>query len=144
MTICFFGNYIPDYPRIQVLKKGLEKNGVKVIECHTRKTGLAKYIELWRQHRKIKNQYDVLLVTMGAYTLVPFAKFLTTKKVIFDAFVSLKLTHEDRGSSGGGFWDKFGCKVADKVLLDTNTQIDYFVQNYGLKRDKFIRVFVGA
>lgn len=146
MTICFFGNYIPDYPRIQVLKKGLVANGVKILECHTRKTGLAKYFELWRQHRRLRDQYDVLLVTMGAYTLVPFARLITKKKLIFDAFVSLNVTAQDRGEAGLSFrfWDKLGCLLADKVLLDTNAHINYFVENYHLDRRKFIRVLVGA
>ena len=144
MTVCFFGNYIPDYPRIIVLKKGLEANGIKVLECHTRKTGFGKYLDLWQQHRKIKNEYDVLLVTMAAYTLVPFARFIARKKLIFDAFVSLKLSYEDRGIAGGGFWDVVGSRHADKVLLDTNAQIDYFVSNYNLPHEKFIRVFASA
>lgn len=146
MTICFFGNYIPDYPRIVVLKKGLQRNGVQVLECHTRKQGLAKYLDLWRQHRRLQDQYDVLLVTMGAYTLVPFARLLTRKKLIFDAFVSLNVTALDRGGAGFyfPFWDKLGCKLADKVLLDTNEHINYFVKQYGLDQSKFMRVLVGA
>lgn len=144
MTILFFGNYIPDYPRIVVLKKGLQAHGVKILECHTRKTGLAKFFDLYRQHRLVKDNYDALLVTMGAYSLVPFARLLTKKKLIFDAFVSLKLTHEDRGKSGGAFWDIVGCRHADLVLLDTNAQIDYFVSQYKLPREKFVRIPVST
>ncbi|OGE78113.1 MAG: hypothetical protein A2751_03040 [Candidatus Doudnabacteria bacterium RIFCSPHIGHO2_01_FULL_46_14] len=146
MTICFFGNYIPDYPRIVVLKKGFAANGVKVLECHTRKTGVAKYIDLWQQHRKFKNDYDVLLVTMGAYTLVPFARRLTKKKLIFDAFVSLQITADDRGKGRfmADFWDAYACRIADQVLLDTNAQIEYFVARYNLPRVKFTRVPASA
>ena len=153
MTICLFGNYISDYPRIQVLKKGLTANGVKVIECHTRREGIVKYWELWRQHGKLKNDYDILLVSMGAYTLVPLARILSRKLVFFDAFVSIYLTNiEDRALAPVGswpakyfaWWDRFACQLAHKVLLDTNAQIEYFVSRYNLPRAKFIRVLVGA
>lgn len=153
MTICFFGNYIKDYPRVQVLRKGLRQNGVKVLECHTRSSGIRKYLDLYRQHKKVKSEYDILLVCMGGYTLVWFAKLLTKKPVVFDFFVSLYLTNvEDRKicrpkslkARYYAFWDAFSCKFADKVLLDTQAQIDYVVGRYDLDRNKFIRVFVGS
>ncbi|OHE40290.1 MAG: hypothetical protein A2102_02890 [Tenericutes bacterium GWF2_38_8] len=153
MTICFFGNYIKDYPRVQVLRKGLRQNGAKVLECHTRNSGIRKYLDLYRQHKKVKNQYDILLVCMGGYMLTWFAKLLTKKPVIFDFFVSLYLTNvEDRKIFSRGslkakyyaFLDKFSCRFADKVLLDTQAQIDYVVGRYNLDPKKFIRVFVGS
>jgi glycosyltransferase involved in cell wall biosynthesis len=153
MTICFFGNYIKDYPRVAVIRRGLIENGVEVLECHTRETGIKKYISLWRQHKQVKNKYDLLLVMMGGQTLVWFAKILTKKKVVFDAFSSLYLTNiEDRqlASKNGfkaqiwAFWDYFSCHLADKVLLDTYAQIDYFVNRYRIKKEKFIRMLVGA
>lgn len=153
MTVCFFGNYIRDYPRVVVMRKGLQKNGVKVLECHTRKRGFLKYWDLYRQHQKLNSQYDALLVAMGGQTLVWFAKLLTSQKLVFDAFVSLYLTNvEDRRLCTPGslkasyyaFWDRISCQQADLVLLDTNAQIDYFVQNYRLPKEKFVRILVGA
>ncbi|MDP2933871.1 MAG: hypothetical protein Q8N81_07140, partial [bacterium] len=153
MTICFFGNYISDYPRIRVLTQGLRENGVRVLECHTRKRGLGKYWSLFRQHWKLRNSYDVLLVGMGGQTLVWFARILCRKQVVFDAFTSLYLTNvEDRKTCSPKSWragyyaalDRWSCKLADKVLLDTNAQIDYFISRYSLPREKFFRIFVGA
>ncbi|TSA45579.1 glycosyltransferase [bacterium] len=153
MTVCFFGNYIEAYPRIEVMRKGLMKNGVAVIECHTRKRGAAKYFDLYRKHRELKGRYDVMLVCMGGQTLVWFAKILCGKKIVFDAFASLYLTNvEDRKIAKAGslramyyaFWDKFPCQSADVVLLDTGAQIQYFRAKYNLAREKFARVFVGA
>jgi glycosyltransferase involved in cell wall biosynthesis len=40
--------------------------------------------------------------------------------------------------------DRQTCNIADLLLLDTNAHIDYFVDTFGLPRDKFVRVFVGA
>jgi glycosyltransferase involved in cell wall biosynthesis len=153
MTICFFGNYIPDYPRIVVLKKGLTANGVHIVECQTRRRGFAKYWGLYRQHRRLKNSYDVLLVGMAGYSLMWFARLLTKKPVVLDAFVSLYLTEiEDRARSPRNGWrswylrclEKSACNLAYRVLLDTQVQIDYFVTQYHLSPQKFIRVLVGA
>jgi len=153
MTICFFGNYIKDYPRVAVMRNGFQENGVEILECQTRERGIKKYWSLWRQHKKIKNKYDFIIVMMGGQTLVWFAKLLTKKKVVFDAFSSLYLTNvEDRQLATKSSlkaqiwacWDWFPCHLASKVLLDTEAQIDYFVEKYKIKRDKFVRVFVGA
>ena len=153
MKICFFGNYISDYSRVKVLRKGFQQNDVEIFECHTRKTGLKKYLDLYNQHKKIRNKYDVILVMMGGQTLVWFAKLLTKKKLIFDAFTSLYLTNiEDRKTCTPesfkakyyAWLDKASCKKADKVLLDTDAQIQYFIDKYKLDKDKFIRVFVSS
>lgn len=153
MTVCFFGNYIQGYSRIEVFKRGLEKNGITVLECHTRRHGIWKYWDLYNQHTQIKNRYDAMLVAMASYSVVWFAKLLTKKKIVFDAFVSLYLTEvEDRQTVAKtsfkakylAFLEKQSCKLADRVLLDTQAQIDYFVKQYGLDRSKFLRVFVGA
>lgn len=153
MTICLFGNYLKDYGRVVVLRRGFEQNGVKVLECHTRERGFKKYWSLYRQHRALKNKYDLLLVMMGGQTIVWFAKIMSAKKLFYDAFVSLYVTNiEDRENCRAGsfraryyaFLDRWACQLADKVLLDTNTQIDYFVSQYKIPHEKFIRVFVGA
>lgn len=160
MTICFFGNYILDYTRVRVLRKGFQQNNVEVLECHTRKRGFKKYLDLYNQHKKVRDKYDVLLVMMGGQTLVWFAKLLNfrlgskqTKKLVFDTFTSLYLTNvEDRKTCTSkslkakyyAWLDKFSCQKADKVLLDTNAQIRYFVDKYNLDKNKFVRVFVST
>jgi len=155
MTICFFGNYIMDYPRVRVLRQGFLENNIKILECHTRKRGFKKYLDLYQQHKKIKNKYNILLVMMGGQTLVCLARLIKNKntKLFFDAFTSLYLTNiEDRKICNKKnikayyykFLDKYPCKLTDKVLLDTNAQINYFVEKYKLDKNKFIRVFVSS
>jgi glycosyltransferase involved in cell wall biosynthesis len=153
MTICFFGNYIKDYPRVEVLRKGLQKNGVHVVECHTRKTGIAKYLELYKQHLKLKNKYNILIVMMGGQSLVWFAKLISNKKIIFDAFSSLYITDIfDRQTCSSkslkakyyAWLDKFSANLAGKVLLDTQEQINFYIKKYKINKNKFIRLFVSA
>ncbi len=153
MTICLFGNYIKDYPRVQILRQGLRQNGAQILECHTRKTGFKKYLDLYHQHKKVKNKYDFLLVMMGGQTLVWLAKLLSRKKIIFDAFASLYLANvEDRKNCKAKslkayyykFWDWLPCKLADRILLDTSAQIDYFSQKYKVNKNKFIRILTSS
>lgn len=153
MTVCFFGNYQKDYPRNHVIAGGLRKNGINIIECHTRKRGIQKYISLYRKHRTVKRQYDILHVAFSGHTLIWFAKLITRKPVVFDAFVSLYLTNvEDRKTVSQksfraryfAFLDWLSCRMADRVLLDTDAQIEYFVRRYGISKEKFVKVYVGA
>jgi len=165
MTVCYFGNYQKDYPRNDVLISGLKQNNCHVLECQTRARGIKKYLSLYQQHKKIparnashgdaggKNKYDVLIVGFAGHSLVWFAKLISNKPIIFDAFVSLYLTNvADRGVCSPQslkakyyyFLDWLSCVLADKILLDTQAQIDYFIERYKIDKNKFIRVFVGA
>ena len=153
MTICYFGNYQKDYPRNQTLISGLRQNNCQVLECQTREWGIKKYWSLYRQHRQIKNKYDFLIVAFQGHSLVWFAKLISSKPIIFDAFVSLYLANvEDRQlyspqsikAKYYAWLDRISCQLADKVLLDTQTQINYFIKKYRIKKDKFERIFVGA
>ncbi|MBI4716143.1 MAG: hypothetical protein HY760_09460, partial [Nitrospirae bacterium] len=74
---------------------------------------------------------------------------LRGKPLIFDAFLSLYNTViEDRKLFRPGslparflFWlDRTACRMADRVLLDTEAHIEYFVKTFRLPREKFHRV----
>ena len=153
MTICYFGIYNPDYSRNRILIKGLRENGVEIIECQSDLGGVRKYFDLIKKHRAIKNKYDLMIVGFPGYQAMILARILTRKKIIFDAFASFydsmvldrKLV-EKYSFSALYFWllDFLACFLADKILLDTNEQINYFVETFKIKKEKFIRVFVGS
>jgi len=153
MRICFFGIYDPGYSRNRILIKGLKSNGVEVLECSSRTKGIKKYLELIKKHRSLKGKYDLMFVAFPGYQATILAKLLTRKKIIFDSFFSI---HEasvyDRqvvspnSLKAKYYWllDWLSCKLADKILLDTNANIEYFVKEFKLDKEKFIRVFVGT
>lgn len=157
MTICFFGYPNETYSRNQILIRGLNKNGVKVISC-TDKSGLF-FIRYWRLFRKflpLRHQVDAIFVQFPGHLNVPMAWILGKlfhKPVIFDAFISLYDTYIfDRQVAGQGslkakfYWwvDKLACTLADAVTLDTNAHIRYFVRTFKLPRRKFSRLPVGG
>ena len=74
-----------------------------------------------------------MLVGFPGQTIVPFARFITTKKIIFDAFSSHYGGYiEDRGyhskhslmALNYWLWDWLAVIMVDKVLLDTNEHIN--------------------
>lgn len=99
---------------------------------------------------------DVILVGFPGHADMLPATLYSTKKqipVVFDAFVSLWETSvEDRAivpkkslsAMRYRLEDRVACSLADLVLLDTDTHIDFFVSEFALPREKFRRVWVGA
>ncbi|MCK5061010.1 glycosyltransferase [Candidatus Parcubacteria bacterium] len=153
ITVCFFGVYDPEYSRNRVLMRGLEENGVKVIECRSKVTGFKKIFDLIKKHRAVRDKYDIMLVAFPGHYLVPLAKLLCRKKIIFDAFTSMYDSNVfDRQTVRKNslkarilhFFDWLSCFMADKVLLDTNEHIKYFVNEYKIKKEKFARFYIGA
>jgi len=153
ITICFFGFYDPNYSRSRVLLKGFHENNISVIECRSNKTGVAKYINLVKRHWKIRKDYDILFVAYPGYMATILAKFITRKKIVYDAFFSIydsvvndRETVKKISLKAMYYWciDWIACTFAGKIILDTNANINYFVETFGIKKNKFIRLFVGS
>jgi len=153
-SICYFGNFDPEYARNRVIIKGLRENGVQVHLCRTQEKNIyRKYKDLKKQLQGIP-EYDILVVGYSdSRSLVPIAKILSSKKVIWDAFYSIydawvwdRKLIKPLSAKAVFYWlaDRASCILADAVLLDTNTQIEYFIKTFILKRRKFIRVLIGA
>ncbi len=152
MAVCYFGNYKKNYSRNRIIIRGLIENGISLVECNTRERGLKKFLSLYRQHREV-GVYDVMIVGFSGYSVMWFAKMITKKPIVFDAFSSLYLSdvidrkkHAPKSMRARylRFLETLSYKKADKVLYDTNAQIDYVVNEYGVPREKFERVLVGS
>ena len=155
MVVCFIAGREPTYTRNAIILKGLREQGVRIVECtDSSRSYLLRYPNVLKRF-VLNNKKDLDLVFIGflGQPLVPVIKRLTNKPIILDAFLSTYDTmsfdrKKSKPNSPGGrffYWlDKHSCELADRVLLDTNSNIDYFVETFGLDREKFDRVFVGA
>ena len=157
LKVCFFGIYDPSYSRNKVLIRGFEENGYDVVQCrvdpHERR-GISKFFFLIREYVRIRNlDFDLVIVAFPGHTVVWLARLLFGRPIVFDAFVSLYDSNVfDRKKYAATSllarldWlrDYASAYLADVVLLDTTAHIDYFVQTFGLPREKFLRVPVGA
>jgi glycosyltransferase involved in cell wall biosynthesis len=154
MRVCYFGIFDPEYNRNKVIIEGLKENGVDVIFCWSEKKGISKYFELYRKHNKIKNDYDVMIVGFPGWSMMIWARIITRKKkIIFDCFTSVydsvvfdRKTVKKGSFKAGYYWllDWLACTLADLILLDTNEHIKYFVKTFGIKKEKFLRIWVGS
>src|SRR3989344_3506928 len=153
MTVLYFGNYNSSYSRNRVLIKGLRQNGVKLIECNVRKSGFRALIPLFFKYLRLNPSYDLMIVGFPGQEVMFLARFITKKPIIFDAFTShyggyiLDRKYFPTKSLRAKYYrflDKWSCKLADLVLLDTNAHIDFFIKEFGLPKEKFIRIFVGT
>ena len=116
---------------------------------------LGSYLRLVKRYAKI-GDYDVMVVGYSGHFDLFLAKLLTTfsgKPLVFDALVSLTETIvEDRGLVPRGsllarlvyLADKYACRLADLVLLDTEAHFQHFHRDLGVRLDKLRRVPVGA
>ncbi|MFC1721272.1 glycosyltransferase family 4 protein [Patescibacteria group bacterium] len=157
MKVCFFGIYDSTYSRNRVLMDGFRAHGYEVFECKVdpKQFGkFGKFYALLREYKKIKHlSFDYVIVAFPGHSMVWLARILFGKGVIFDAFVSLynsiiedRKNYKKYNPKALYYWfiDWFSCALASKVLLDTNTHINYFVKTFHLSRKKFIKVFVGT
>ncbi len=155
MKVCYFGTYEPNYPRNRTLINGLIRNGVQVIECQERFRGYKKLPRLTsalrKKHSRISS-YDVMIVGYPGQWIMPLAEKIARGPIIFDAFISFYEKIRENKKERGYFWkkylykylDKKGCVLGNKILLDTNAHIQYFVKQFNLPQEKLERILVGT
>ena len=153
MRILYFGSYDSDYARNRVLIKGLRIQKADVIECRDNGPGFKKFLNLFLKHRKLGSRYDVMIVGFLGHVIMPFAKLITSRPIIFDAFVSLYDSNVfDRrivappSFRARYYWllDWFSMRLADVILFDTQEHINYAAKEFKIPPQKFRRIFVGT
>jgi len=154
MTICYFGDFDKSYSRNHIIINGLEKNGVKIVFCHTSQKGVGKYFDLWIKYVNLSENFNVIIVGYSnSRLLVPFARLISGKKVIWDAFYSLYDSYVfdrklvgSRSIKAGLYWfaDWLACKCAHVVVLDTEEHIKYMSKEFRTRKNKFRRIWIGA
>lgn len=153
MKVCYFGSYAPDYPRHRIIIKGLRAHGVEVTEVRDSSNILIRYPKLARKYFAQKD-FDVIFVGEASNYVQPLAillKKITVKPLVFDTYVSLYDTNQDRGihqnpvlSKIFYLLDKYNCQFSNLVLQDTNQNIDYFHETFNIPKNKFKRLLIGA
>lgn len=160
MTVLYFGIYDPNYARNWVLMNGLKENDVEVVELR-RKPEHFSLFWLFFDYLKLKKDFDVMVVGFPGQEVMFLARSLMilrlgsgqVKPIIFDVFTShyggyildrQKFSKNSFHAKYYRFLDKWSCKLADLILLDTNAHINFFVKEFNLSTDKFRRIWAGA
>jgi len=153
MTVCYFGQYNKNHPRNANIILGLQKNNVKVIEIHSRASKFKKHWLLFKEHWRIRNQYDLMIVGFPGQSIMLLAKIISKKKIIFDlhtSFYDTVILENKRHSKWSFsafflyFLDYIACHLADKVMMDTREHADYIASLLHLKREKVIVIYHGV
>jgi len=155
MKILFISGESSFYTRNAVILKGLRENNVDVIECtSSAKSYFLRYlISIYKYILNFNKTFDVVFVGFFGQPLVPLMKILSRKPIVLDAFLSAYDTmcfdrKKFRPNSIGGkfFWllDWLSCQLADRIFLDTEEHIQYFITTFSINKHKFNRIFVGA
>jgi glycosyltransferase involved in cell wall biosynthesis len=174
MKVCYFGTFEENCPRNMTIKRGLELNGVEIVKCNSNiwekgRTSFKKgrfsplrAVQMVFVYAKLSVKYimlgkhDAVFVGYPGYLDVFPARILSRirrKPLVFDSYLSIydsmvfdrKLV--DRKSVYAKFLfflDKFSCTLPDAVLLDTNEHISYYCREFGLAKNKFLRIPIGA
>ncbi|KKS39421.1 MAG: Glycosyl transferase group 1 [Parcubacteria group bacterium GW2011_GWD2_42_14] len=152
-TVLYFGNIDLEVSRNKIYVDGLRKNGVEVLLCVDRSRGIRKYWNLYKKHKELLGKYDALIVGYGGYVTVPMAKLISNKPVIFDALCSF---YETEILSRDAlkeipfrilyvrFIDWLSTYFADKILVESNKQKEYFSEKLKVKSEKLLTVYTGV
>jgi len=152
MKICYFGIYNPALGKNSICIKGFKENGAEIIECRDNSHGPLKFMKLFLKHRKIKNDYDFMMVGYPGHAVVWLAKLVSKKLVIFDALCTMYEGVVISRGQGGTlglrslyvmFLDWLAVKCADIVLVETERQREFFEKRFG-KSSKYKVVYTGA
>lgn len=152
-NILYFGIYSPNYARNIVNIRGLRENGFNILECNVSAKDRLWPVKLFLKYLKHIGKFDLMFVAFPGQEVMFLARLLVWRKpIIFDAFTShyggyiLDRKYFSEKSFRAGvyrFLDKWSCRFADLVLLDTKTHIKFFVDEFGLPIEKFRHLWIG-
>lgn len=154
MTVAYLGDYDPTYSRHRLLLRSLRELGVTVVETQLPAHGWAKHLALVRAVRSYRRRgISAILFAYSNSRLVWLARLFTRLPIIWDAFYSLydnwvfdRKLAAPRGPKALYYWllDWLCCYAATLVVLDTNTDAEYFANTFGVPRRKLARILVSA
>lgn len=150
VRVCYMGIADPRFSRSGVFMPALKARGVKVVECFTEKSGFERFLTLFKKHRKIHDEYDLLVVAYPGYAIVWFARMLSRKPVVFDALCTLweaeTFSHKAKPLRRARirFIDWLSVWCASVVLVESEAQKAFFLDRFGGNPERYHVVYTGV
>src|SRR3989338_6593595 len=150
LTVCYFGVYDSEFSRNKIYMRGLRETGVQIIECNDQSRRLLKYWRLFRKHWPVRNKYNIMVVGYPGHVIVPFARFISSKPIIFDALGTLYEAEIFSHKAGLLKRLKMKCidwlaiKSAHIVIVESEPQRQFLIHKFGGNKDKFKVVYTGV
>lgn len=116
---------------------------------------LLSYVKLIIEHTRV-SIYDIMIVGYLGQLDMLLARILTAirrRPLVFNPLISLydtlvmdrkSVKKDSLKSALFHALDRESCRRADIILLDTHEHIEYFSREFGIRKEKFRRVFLGA
>jgi glycosyltransferase involved in cell wall biosynthesis len=153
LRVVHFGHFDPAYSRNRIVAKALRHAGADVRVVADPRPYASRTPSLVR--RALRGSTDLVVVGFPGHADVAAAKAVALSQrapVLFDAFVSLQESAEDRGRVPNGWLgrrrltleDRLSCRLADRVLVDTEAHGEHFATELATPRAKLRRLWVGA
>lgn len=113
------------------------------------------YIRLTIRYIQLEN-HDALIVGYNGYFDMPLAKFLAKMRgiplIYTPVFPLYETLVEDRKyinrlsikSKLIHFIDEISCSLADLIILETNSYMNYYCKEFNIPKEKFFRIPLGA
>ncbi len=154
MIFCYINTIKTIPPRDAVYLRGMEENGCEILYCNDDSSVFFKKIwQITKKHRPIKRNYDILWVGYSAHTLVPLARLISRKKIIFNALGSLYEGIIISRQQASPFslkaiycWlvDFLAFHCATVSLVESNEQKKWLMKKFFLRDDKLLVALTGV
>lgn len=158
MRVCYFGSFDSKEPRNHIIRKGLVKSGVEIVDCNDKSFLPIRFFKLFAKFFRIrdKDTVDAVIVGFPGWGDVFIAKplcFLFNKLLVYDAFMSVydTLVMDRKVVKQGSLKakllhlaDKWACKLADVIFLDTKVHCTFFMRKFGVSPKKLCVIPIGA
>jgi glycosyltransferase involved in cell wall biosynthesis len=157
MKVLFLTGRETSYPRNDVILRAFRRfSDVDVIPVRRRPSSLlinSISVLLKSVAQLSRGEYDLIFVGFYGTLIAPILGKCSKVPMLFDAFISTYdtlITDRKIGTNTSllaksAMWlDKNSVKYANRVLLDTRLQVDYFVNKFGLPTGKLQSLPVGC
>lgn len=152
-TLLFTCGRQPGYTRNAALQAALERHFQLIKVTNSSKFLPLRYLRLLGRLLIRRQAVQGSVVGFYGQPLMLTAPLLLPRPRLFDAFLSTyeTLVVERRTFAPGtplawlaGWLDRTACALADRVLLDTQANVEYFATELGVPPAKLRRLFVGC
>jgi len=142
-----------EYSVNAVYIKGLEQNGIEVHKRHLNKRRWGEYISVLKDYWKNRKSFEAIVVGYNSPELVIWARLIFRQKIIYNAlcsryerFIVSRAVASRFSLKSFAYWlaDFLAVHCANLVMLETNEQIKYFHQLFGVSKKKCYRAWTGV
>lgn len=154
-TLVAFGCHDREASHVHTILDAYRADGWTIADVHTaHQDKLGKIVDLVRKWRGRPKRVSEVLVTFPGHHLMPIAWLLTRfprRHLSFEAMISLYDTavHDRKLVKEGSprarwlkFLDRLSCRLADTVIIDTQTHAKYFVDTFGVPERKMRVIYI--